>query len=169
MRYRLPQLRFLLIAALLPIAACLTDDTISTTFDPCSPLTIVPGTDTEEHEIQSIEEALGAWERVLPTRVSVASSSGSDGELSIFFESGDTFFRAIYMDQWGEILISREKLAPEDYALAIAHELGHAFGLHHVPAQERASIMNVGNLDIVPSADDAISVSALWDSCSSGP
>jgi hypothetical protein len=170
MRYLLAPLRFVLIAVFLPITACMTDDTIDITFDPCSPLTIVPGADTEQHELQSIEEALVAWDRVLPTRISVGTAAGGDGEigdgeLPISFEDGDTFYRAIYFDKWGEILISREKLAPEDYALAVAHELGHAFGLFHVPAQERASIMNVGNLDIVPSADDAFAVSALWDSC----
>lgn len=169
MRYLGSDLRFLLVAALLPLTACSPDDAIDTTFDPCSPLTIVPGADTQQHELESIEEAVFAWDRVLPTQISVGSSSGGVGELEIYFESGDTFYRAIYFDKRGEILISREKLAPEDFSLAVAHELGHAFGLFHVPAQERASVMNVGNLDIVPSADDASAVNALWDSCTQTP
>lgn len=166
MGYLLANLRFLLVAALLPMAACLADDTIDTTFDPCSPLTIVTSADTAEHELQSIEEAIVAWDQVLPTQISAGSALGEANELSVFFDSGDTFFRAIYFDKLGAIFISRQKLAPEDFALAIAHELGHAFGLRHVPAQERASVMNVGNLVIAPNADDASAVGALWESCS---
>lgn len=166
MGYLLADLRVLLVAALLPIAACLANDTIDTTFDPCSPLTIATSADTEEHELQSIEEAIVAWDQVLPTQISAGNSSGEANELSVFFDSGDTFFRAIYFDKLGAIHISRQKLAPEDFALAIAHELGHAFGLRHVPDQERASVMNVGNLVIPPNAGDAFAVGALWESCS---
>jgi hypothetical protein len=40
-------------------------------------------------------------------------------------------------------------------AVTIAHELGHALGLVHVPPEERASVMNPGNLTVEPTAADA--------------
>ena len=171
MRYSDSELRFLLFAALFPFlfAACSFDDKIDTTFDPCSPLTIVPGSNSEPHELQSIEDAILAWNQVLPTRIEIGPPLGAGGELRILFEPGNTYFRAIYLDKPGKILISRENLAAKDLPLAIAHELGHAFGLWHVPIEERASIMNVGNLDLVPGPEDAFAVSALWDSCNQTP
>ena len=50
-------------------------------------------------------------------------------------------------------------------AVTIAHEIGHAFGLAHVPAGERASVMNPGNLNIEPNADDAATLALRWGAC----
>ena len=47
----------------------------------------------------------------------------------------------------------------------IAHELGHAFGLFHVPASERISLMNPGNLTTPPTTADQAALAALWGSC----
>lgn len=149
--------------------ACSPDNVIDTVFDPCSPQSIVPGLGTQEHELQSIEEALLLWSHVLPMRLEVGEPSDSAPGLSIQFDSGDTFYRAAYFDNTGEILIGRDKLDPDDLALALAHELGHAFGLFHVPGAERLSVMNVGNLDVDPTTEDGLSVSDLWESCTVSP
>lgn len=148
---------------LAPAPACASDDQIDTVFDPCSPLTIaVPSDDAAE--VQAVAHAVDAWRAVLPAAIEVANAPG-DGALTIRFESGDTFYRAMYWDTIGVISVSRDGLAPGDYAIAIAHELGHAFGLAHVGAETRPSVMNVGNLDVWPNGDDAGEVQARWESC----
>ena len=63
------------------------------------------------------------------------------------------------------ILEISNALTDDQRAIVIAHELGHAFGLVHVPKEERASVMNVGNLQIVPTDDDRLAVAALWGDC----
>jgi predicted Zn-dependent protease len=151
-----------LLLALAP--ACSPDSTIDITFDPCSHLAILPLDGTKAAEVQAIEDAVAAWSQVIPARIDVDAAAG-DGALTVSFESGDTPFRAMYFDHWGEIMVSRDKLAPGDYALALAHELGHAFGLQHVDQSERPSVMNVGNLSISPTEEDGLAVTALWQSC----
>jgi Zn-dependent peptidase ImmA (M78 family) len=58
-----------------------------------------------------------------------------------------------------------DALSDDQRAIVIAHELGHAFGLVHVAATERASVMNVANLRIAPTAADQLAVAALWGDC----
>lgn len=134
-------------------------------YDPCSPLTISVAPDLGTAELQGIQGAIRAWEGVLPVRLVVGTGDRAVDVLPVRFEAGDTFYRGIYWDAVGEIWIARDALAPEDYALAIAHEMGHAFGLPHIATTERASVMNVGNLEVVPNEEDAAAVRARWASC----
>ena len=147
------------------LLGCSSDEVIETTFDPCSGLTIAAGADTTAAELDRVAEAVLAWDAVLPTDVEVTGAPGPAGALQIRFDSGDTFYRALYFDAIGVIRVSREKLDSEDLPLAIAHELGHAFGLFHVDPDERESVMNVGNVEIPPTELDAGEVRALWSSC----
>lgn len=148
------------------IAACSGTDNVETVYDPCSPLSIAVLGETGAAEVGGVEGAIAAWMRVLPTQITIGATPGAADVLPIRFESGDTFYRAIYWDAFGEISVSRDRLDPDDYALAIAHEMGHAFGLLHVDKSERASVMNVGNLVIEPNDEDAAAIRALWDACS---
>jgi hypothetical protein len=144
-------------------SACAPSDEIETVFDPCSPLAIVPGEGSAPSERDSIEQAIDAWNRVLPTRLEVGPHAGVP-ELPVYFLS-DIGFRAAYFDKSVEIVVSRDKLAPDDLGLAIAHELGHSFGLFHVSKKERLSVMNVGNLEVEPNREDALAVASLWEAC----
>jgi hypothetical protein len=146
------------------LAACSADDEIEMTFDPCSPLMLVPGPDTTASERAVIDEAGVAWGQVIATELAVGEPDERPW-VSIVFESGDTFYRAIYWDAIGEIAISREKLRAAELPVALAHELGHAFGLLHVDPAERPSVMNVGNVDLAPTAEDGAAVAALWPAC----
>lgn len=169
--YAVGALRYPAVVLCVLLCACSADDVVDVTFDPCSPLTLVPGGDVEAPEVQGVADAVAAWGAVLPVTIEVGEVGDwpADGPaLAITFESGDTPYRAMYWDTLGEISISREHLAPGDYGLAIAHELGHAFGLLHVSPDDRASVMNVGNLEVAPTADDAAAVRALWASCEHG-
>lgn len=147
------------------LPSCANDEEVRTVYDPCSPLTIVVPDDTTPVEVASIESAIAAWQHVLPARIVVGAGAQASDALPVRFESGDTFFRGIYWDAKGIISISRERLAPEDYPLAVAHEMGHAFGLVHVAATERPSVMNVSNLDVAPTDDDAAAVRVRWETC----
>jgi hypothetical protein len=155
----------ILILALGGTAACSANDDIETVYDPCSPLTIAVAPDLGAAETQGIEGAIAAWAQVLPAQIVIGAGPRADDVLPIEFVPGDTFYRGIYWDSLGTISIGRDRLAPEDYALAIAHEMGHAFGLYHVAKSDRASVMNVGNLELAPNDDDAAAVRAHWDTC----
>mgnify|MGYP003345342596 CR=1 FL=1 len=48
-----------------------------------------------------------------------------------------------------------------EIAGVMAHEIGHAWGLQHVPANVRPSVMNPGNLSLPPQPSDAAAVWAL--------
>ena len=50
-------------------------------------------------------------------------------------------------------------------AVTVAHEMGHAFGLFHVAAEERASLMNPGNLSVGLTPADVETLIGLWGSC----
>jgi hypothetical protein len=147
------------------VSGCSADSSIDTTFDPCSDLTVAVVGGPSAAELESVEEAVLVWDAVLPTQIEVSPEPGPAGTLTIHFDSGDTYYRALYFDAIGAIHVSREHLAEADYPLAIAHELGHAFGLFHVSPDERESLMNVGNLEIPATDADADAVRELWDAC----
>lgn len=147
------------------LAGCAADAHVDTVYDPCSPLTIAVASDLSAAELSGIEGAILAWQHVLPTQIVVGAGPRSADVLPLRFEPGETFFRGNYWDSLGQIEISRDQLDPEDYALAIAHEMGHAFGLLHVSKEDRPSVMNVGNLEIAPTEEDGAAVRALWATC----
>lgn len=146
------------------MAGCASDD-IEHTYDPCSPLTLAVEDGLGDAERRGVEDAIAVWTQVVPARITIGSGTRAPDVLPVRFEPGDTFYRAIYWDAFGEIAISRDRLAPEHYGIALAHEMGHAFGLHHVEPSERISVMNVGNLEQGPTEDDAAGIAALWPSC----
>lgn len=152
-------------AVVVLVAACASDD-IEHTYDPCSPLTLAVEDGISEVELSGVEDAIAAWAGVVPARITIGSGTRATDVLPVRFEPGDTFYRAIYWDAFGEIAISRDRLAPDDYGIALAHEMGHAFGLHHVEPSERISVMNVGNLEQGPTSEDAARIAQLWASCS---
>lgn len=145
------------------LAACSSEEVVDTVYDPCAPLTIALAADVGAAELHGVDGAIAAWAGVLPVQIAVGTGARADDVLPIEFAPGDTFYRAIYWDALGTISVGRDRLAAEDYPLAIAHEMGHAFGLLHV--DDRPSVMNVSNLEIAPTAEDAAAVRALWASC----
>jgi hypothetical protein len=151
------------------LAACSANDEVETTFDPCSPLTIAVTSDYPE-DLAAVEEAMASWARVVPANdVTLTTEPPTNGLLSVRFLSGQRAMRGNYFDAIGVIEISRDMLAPETHPIALAHELGHSFGLLHVDGSERKSVMNVGNTTIAPTAEDAAEVMALWASCRATP
>jgi hypothetical protein len=144
------------------LAACQPDGSteFAVTFDPCEPHVLVVAADASADELASIDQALAMWREAAGTRV-VRAAAG-DG-VGLRFEEASPAFRGIYLDDAGDIVINRLVTDREARAITVAHELGHAFGLHHRAAP--VSVMNPGNLAIAPNQADAAELVAAWGEC----
>jgi hypothetical protein len=144
-------------------AACSEDPSATAPFahvvDACAPIALT--STASGAELASIAQASQLW-----TAVGVTGPGQPDATASVavaFVPAPPSEF-GFYDDIDVELEIS-DSLTDAQRGIVIAHELGHAFGLVHVPATERASVMNVGNLSIVPTAGDQLAVAALWGDC----
>ncbi|MEO8842000.1 MAG: DUF6782 family putative metallopeptidase [Kofleriaceae bacterium] len=137
------------------------DDTVAfaRVFDACAPLAIsAPSATDSQHA--SLIAATALWAAV-----------GIDGlhetapaAVTIMFERAAPSAFGYYDDTDSTIHID-DALADPASSIVIAHELGHAFGLMHVPAATRLSVMNPGNLDVAPTGEDRRTVATLWTDC----
>jgi len=142
------------------VAACASsgsgDTADVTVYDACAPVTLDASALTSP-QLASVQDALAAWNAVGVTAPVVG---GAAPMLPIEFLPSGPGSYGLYA---GDIIyISAELSDPHQREVVIAHELGHALGLVHVPASTRASVMNPGNLGTVPTADDAAAVAARW-------
>ena len=136
------------------------------TYDPCA-AQVAAHADATSDEIASLDAALALWnERGGFRLVRSAEHAGDSPSLVVRFEEQFGAYRGYYDDEAGEVIVNR-RMRGTARTVAIAHELGHAFGLFHVDG--RASLMNRGNLSIAPTADDFAAVSALWGPCAARP
>ncbi len=163
--------RFVLICsfAALVLTACVSptgEEEFVITFDPCDEGVIEAAPDTTTAEIRSVDEALAMWQSVAGVQwTSEEGSAGDDAVLPIRFEEAALAFYGIYEDERGTIAINRRLTDDSARAITIAHEIGHAFGLHHVSRDERISVMNQTNLTVEPTAEDARALIELWGPC----
>lgn len=135
-------------------------------FDPCTPVVLIPAGGTSSDELASIDDGLALWNPVANLHVTRDEESAAP-VLSIEFEDSAPFFHGVYLPETADIVINRRLGPSAERAVTIAHEMGHAFGLVHVSPDERPSVMNPGNVTLVPSEADAEALSALWGPCSS--
>jgi hypothetical protein len=136
------------------------DETIDISYDACAPLALAAD-DASDAERASIEDAAALWNAQGLTKL-VVDQPGDAPIVRIRFESAAIAFLGVYEDEIGEIIINREITNPEQRAIVIAHEVGHAFGLPHM---EGRSVMNQGNLTITPTAEDQAALTARNTSC----
>jgi Zn-dependent peptidase ImmA (M78 family) len=87
----------------------------------------------------------------------------ADTTVNVVFEEAAEAFHGLYDDSSGVIYINTALTDPQELQIVIAHELGHAFGLAHVTG--RASVMNPGNVTVVPNEADQAALEALWGNC----
>lgn len=148
------------VLAITGLAACSgnADTTIDTTHDACAPLALV-STNANELQLAGIETAQHLWrERGAPALGLRAGST-----LEVRFQNSAGAFFGLYDDEHSVIYINSRITNEAALAVVIAHELGHAFGLPHIT--DRTSVMNPGNLDIVPNEADQQALVALWGEC----
>jgi len=145
-------------------------------FDACLPLLLVPDVDVSEDQLAGITGALELWNTSARTQLGLPvagptmpgaanpANTVSPPVLPIHFQGAAAAFHGFYDDQHIDIFVNLD-LAAHARVIAIAHEIGHAFGLVHVAPAERLSLMNSGNISVEPTADDVLALAARWGHC----
>jgi Zn-dependent peptidase ImmA (M78 family) len=95
----------------------------------------------------------------------LGSTTENQQLLQIQFMKAAGPFWGQYDDQTGVIFINESIADVDVLSIVIAHELGHAFGLHHVERQERMSLMNPANTVTPPTEADQRELEQLWGAC----
>jgi hypothetical protein len=133
-------LRGLLVA--IAMAGC-GSQTPAITFDRCEPVR-VSGAD-------GVADAIAMWRAQDITPFAI----GEPADVRVEPATGAAAFYGFYDDATATVYVNTTITDAHARAVTIAHELGHALGLVHVPPEVRASVMNPGNLTVEPTAADA--------------
>jgi hypothetical protein len=157
------------------VAACSGGDPSSyAPRDPCTALAISAPAATEV-ERDGIADALALWrgrgvsafDPVAPgtTPGTAIDAAPPAAAIEIRFSAAAAAFHGVYDPAAASVLINRELVDRRALAIVIAHELGHVFGLAHIAAAARLSLMNPGNLATPPTEADQRALEALWGAC----
>jgi hypothetical protein len=153
------------------LAACSADPAAShVARDPCAALAVTPA-DATSVELDGIAAALALWrDRGVSafnpaTADPTASPDAAAPAIAIRFDDAAAVFHGIYDPPSATITINRAITDRTTLAIVVAHELGHVFGLAHIAAATRASLMNPGNLVTPPTDADQRTLEALWGTC----
>jgi hypothetical protein len=130
------------------------------TFDPCQPVVIAAPSVTADQRT-GITDAIALWSAAGVTTLSM----GDAPQVTIEYKAGASIEYGFYDDTTATVYVNTEVTDAALRAIVVAHELGHALGLVHVPAATRLSVMNPGNLTVAPTADDVAALAAIWGSC----
>lgn len=131
-------------------------------FNPCEPLALVLDVSATPDETSGALAAIGLWNAAAGARLSAGAPDPAGTALPVTFQAAAAPSHGFYDPTGGEVFVNRD-LAGRPLLVTIAHEVGHAFGLVHVTG--RPSVMNAGNLDVEPNADDVTTLATLWGSC----
>lgn len=144
------------------LAACSADPAAShVARDPCTALAVTP-VDATPVELDGIAAAFTLWR---DRGVSAFDSAAADSAIAIRFDDAADAFHGVYDPPSATITINRAITDRTTLAIVVAHELGHVFGLAHIAATTRASLMNPGNLAMPPTDADQRTLESLWGSC----
>jgi hypothetical protein len=137
-------------------------------FDPCAPVTLVPDATATDVQLQGLAAGAALWNASASTDLVPATVGGGSGgpTLPVHFQAAAAPFHGLYDPSGGQVFIN-DDLTGEELAITIAHEIGHSFGLVHIPTAERASLMNPANLTVLPTAADVSTLAGLWGRCGS--
>jgi hypothetical protein len=148
------------------IAGCATSGdktTIANVFDPCSPLDVFTATPTSV-QADGIAAAIASWKADGAPGLGVAAGAS----LEVRFQTAAPLFYGLYDDTNVVIYINDDLTDLSTLSAVVAHELGHAFGLHHVDSDQRLSVMNPGNLTVMPTDEDRATLESLHGTCVGG-
>lgn len=132
------------------------------TFDACEPLGVVPPAGASADELASLGDAVALWHAAGIAQLTVG---GAGPTVALEFRDAAAVFYGYYDAPNATLYVNDRVTDRTERAIVIAHELGHAFGLVHVPASAHASVMNPGNLSVTPNASDLAALAALWGAC----
>jgi hypothetical protein len=133
--------------------------------DACAPLAIARAAATPAEQA-GVDGALALWRDHGVSAFDAAPAGAKPGAtIDVEFADAAATFHGVYDPAADRVLINRDLTDPATVAIVVAHELGHAFGLVHIPPATRLSLMNPGNLVTPPTDADQQAVEALWGHC----
>jgi hypothetical protein len=133
-------------------------------FDACAPVALLTDVGLTDAQAAGIAAAMPMWNDRAGTHLMMGADQGAP-ELPIHFQNAGPPFHGLYDAPSGQVYINTD-LAGAPLAITIAHEIGHAFGLVHISADQRTSVMNPNNLAIEPTAEDIDTLAMRWGGCS---
>lgn len=159
-------LRTTLITGFLLSCGAPADHSNDIVYDPCEPVVVLPGEGTTAQQLEGIRNAIELW-RLAGLRSLTLDPDAGTQRVPVHFRDAPSMFHGIYEPRIGEVRVNTRMVA-RAMDLTIAHELGHAVGLAHIPHAERLSVMNPGNSTVAPTTDDERQLHTRW-SCLPSP
>ena len=138
-----------------------------TRFNLCEPLVVTPDATDTADQLDGINQAMALWNQAAGAHLSMPGdpAAGADpATIPLHFQAAATNFHGLYDPQAVQVFIN-VNLTGHQLVVTIAHELGHPYGLVHIPPSERLSVMNPANLTVEPTSDDVAALDAIWGTC----
>ena len=139
--------------------------------DACVPLAVTTAA-TASVQQAGIAGALALWRGrgvsafdAAPAGAGAPTAAATQATIAVEFADAASTFHGVYDPDGDRVLINTDLTDSATLAIVIAHELGHAFGLVHIPATTRLSLMNPDNLVTPPTDADQQAVEVLWGRC----
>jgi hypothetical protein len=138
------------------------------TFNPCASVTLAPDASATTVQLAGVAAAAALWNQTAGSALAMTSTTGAPATptLPIHFQSAAAPIHGLYDAPDGEVFIN-DDLSGSNLEITIAHEVGHSFGLVHIPPDVRPSLMNPGNLTVSITPEDIATLAGLWGRCGS--
>ena len=146
------------------LAACSGADPSYVARDPCAALAVTAPSATA-FERDGIADALALWRARGVAAFDAETPDSAGPSIAIRFDAAGSAFHGVYDPPSNSVVVNRAITDRAMVAIVIAHELGHVFGLVHISASARVSLMNPGNLVTPPTDGDQRALEALWGAC----